>query len=258
MPDYRVLPAGDTALVVEFGEQIDRQLSTWVLALARRLEESRLNGVIEIVPTIRSLIVHYEPLALSAATLTARIVELMRGLHSEEGLARHWHLPACYDARIAPDLHDVAARAGITPAQVVERHSGLTYHVYMLGFLPGMAYLGDVPDELAFPRMATPRLKVPAGSLAIATTLTCVYPVDTPAGWHLIGRSPVPFFERHPTVKTLLNPGDKVTFVPVSLREYDDLMAQAAAGTLRIEPVEEFVREEPAAEPKQRPFGAAA
>ena len=90
MPEYKVLPAGDTALVVEFGEQIDRQLSTWVLALARRLNEARLNGIVETVPTYRSLIVHYDPLAVSAAVLTARIVELMRGLQLTEGVERHW------------------------------------------------------------------------------------------------------------------------------------------------------------------------
>jgi len=243
MPGYRVLPAGDTALVVEFGEHIEQKLSTWVLALARRLDQTRINGVIEIVPTIRSLIVHYEPLALSASSLTSRIVELMNGLPSPDGVGRHWHLPACYDSRIAPDLDSVAARTGLSPAQVIERHSGTTYHVYMLGFLPGMAYLGDVAPELALPRMPTPRLKVPAGSLAIATTLTCVYPVDTPAGWHLIGRSPIPFFERHPTVRTLLSPGDKVTFTPVSLREFEELAMKAAAGALNIEPFAEITRD---------------
>ena len=118
---------------------------------------------------------------------------------------------------IALDLDDVASRTGLTPAQVVELHSSTTYHVYMLGFLPGMAYLGDVPAELGLPRRTTPRLHVPAGSLAIATTMTCVYPLDTPAGWHLIGRSPVPFWEQRPVIKTLLTPGDRVTFMPVSL-----------------------------------------
>jgi inhibitor of KinA len=241
MPEYKVLPAGDTALVVEFGENIDRKLSTWVLGLARRLTEACVAGIVEIVPTIRSLTVHFDPLQIPSAALTARIAELMRGLHTTEGIGRHWHLPACYDPQIAPDLDSVAARTGLSPARVVERHSGTTYHVYMLGFLPGMAYLGDLPPELALPRMATPRLKVPAGSLAIATTLTCVYPVDSPAGWHLIGRSPVPFFERRPIVGTLLRPGDKVTFSPVSLREYEGLLGQAANGTLHIEPIEERI-----------------
>lgn len=234
-----MLSAGDTALVVEFGEHIERRLSSWVLALARRLTEAGIAGVVETVPTYRSLIVHFDPLMLSASALKSRVIDLMRGLQLTQSVGRHWYLPACYDASIAPDLDDVAARTGLSPARVIELHSATTYHVYMLGFLPGMAYLGDVPAELGLPRRTTPRLHVPAGSLAIATTMTCVYPLDTPAGWHLIGRSPVPFWERHPVIKTLLAPGDRVTFSPVSLREFEELSVQAADGTLHIEPVEE-------------------
>ncbi len=242
MPEFRVLPAGDTALVVEFGDHIDRRLSTWVLALARRLDEARVNGVVETVPTIRSLIVHYDPLTLSADSLKERIAELIRGLHVTGETVRHWQLPVCYDREIAPDLESIAECAGISPAQLVELHIATNFHVYMLGFLPGMAYLGVLPPVLStFPRMPTPRMKVPAGSLGIANTLTCIYPVDTPAGWHLIGRSPVPLFTRRPEVTTLLQPGDKVTFTPVSMREYEALMAKAAAGTLTIEPIEESV-----------------
>ncbi|HEY1979916.1 MAG TPA: 5-oxoprolinase subunit PxpB [Xanthobacteraceae bacterium] len=239
MPEYKMLPAGDTALVVEFGDHIERRLSSWVLALARRLTESRISGVVETVPTYRSLIVHFDPLVVSSASLMTRVVDLMRGLQLMQSIGRHWYLPACYDPAIAPDLDDVAGRTGLSPAQVVDLHSSTTYHVYMLGFLPGMAYLGDVPAELGLPRRTTPRLHVPAGSLAIATTMTCVYPLDTPAGWHLIGRSPVPFWERRPVIKTLLAPGDRVTFSPVSLSEFEDLSAKAAAGALHVEPVEE-------------------
>jgi inhibitor of KinA len=239
MPEYKMLPAGDTALVVEFGDHIERRLSSWVLALARRLTEARINGVVETVPTYRSLIVHFDPLVVSTAALMTRVVDLMRGLQLKQSIGRHWYLPACYDPAIAPDLDDVAGRTGLSPTQVVELHSSTTYHVYMLGFLPGMAYLGDVPAELGLPRRTTPRLHVPAGSLAIATTMTCVYPLDTPAGWHLIGRSPVPFWERRPEIKTLLAPGDRVTFSPVSLSEFEDLSAKAAAGVLHVEPVEE-------------------
>ena len=147
MPDYRVLNAGDTAIVVEFGESIDRRLSTWVLALARRLDEARLDGIVETVPTFRSLLVHYDPLILSTASLAARIAELMQGLQVTEQGGRLWRLPACYDPCVGLDLDDVAARTGLSPAQVIERHSAVTYHVYMLGFLPGQAYMGDVPPE---------------------------------------------------------------------------------------------------------------
>src|ERR1700682_1259841 len=177
MPDYRVLHAGDTALVVEFGESIDRRLSTWVLALARRLNDARLDGIVETVPTFRSLMVHYDPLVLPTAALTARIADLMQGLNVTEQAGRLWRLPACYDARLGLDLDDVAARTGLAAAQGIERHSAVTYHVYMLGFLPGQAYMGDVPAELTLARRETPRLKIPAGAPAVGRTVRCVFSV---------------------------------------------------------------------------------
>jgi inhibitor of KinA len=234
VPKYKVLPAGDTALAVEFGDGIDRRLSAWVLALARRLNEKQVNGVIETVPTFRSLMVCYDPLVLPAVSLLAHIDEMMQGLEMSEQPGRSWSLPVCYDTRVAPDLDDVAARTGLSPGQVIERHSGIAYHVYMLGFLPGQAYMGDVPAELALQRRESPRLKIPPGSLAIATTMTCIFPLETPCGWHLIGRSPVALWENQPRPRALLAPGDKVTFMPVSLREYEDLLAKAAEGALRV------------------------
>ena len=236
MPDYRLLPAGDTALVVEFGDRIDRRISARVLALARRFDEAGIAGVIETVPTFRSLMVHYDPLVLPAAALGARIAELMQGLQATEHAGRLWRLPACYDPRLAPDLDEVAARTGLSPAQVIERHSSITYYVYMLGFLPGQAYMGDLAPELALPRRQAPRLKIPAGSLAIATTMTCIFPRQTPCGWHLIARSPVALWEIAPRPRALLAPGDRVVFEPVSMREYQDLLAKAAAGTSSIAP----------------------
>jgi inhibitor of KinA len=241
MPDYRMLNAGDTAIVVEFGESIDRRLSTWVLALARRLNEARLEGIVETVPTFRSLLVHYDPLILPTASLAAHIAELMRGLQVTEHGGRLWRLPACYDPGLGLDLDDVAARTGLSPAQVIERHSAVTYHVYMLGFLPGQAYMGDVPAELALARRESPRLKIPAGSLAIASAMTCIFPMETPCGWHLIGRSPVELWEGGPRPRALLAPGDRVSFAPVSLREYERLRAKAADGTLKIFPLDETV-----------------
>ena len=241
MPDYRVLPAGDTAIVVEFGETIDRRVSAAVLALAQGLSQARLDGVVETVPTFRSLMVHFDPLALSPAVLEARIGEMMRGLRITESTGRLWRLPACYDARLAPDLDDVAARTSLTARQLVECHSAVTYYVYMLGFLPGQAYLGDLPVELALERRPEPRPRIPAGSLAMAATITCIFPLETPCGWHLIGRSPVALWEKHPHPGALLAPGDKVTFAPVSLREYEMLAAKAAEGALAITPIDDDI-----------------
>src|SRR5580658_7058851 len=120
MPDFKVLTAGDTALVVEFGDRIDRNLSSFVLALARRLDDIRLAGIVETVPTFRSLMVHYDPLVISADALVARIVDLMEGLRTVEHGSREWRLPVCYDPELALDLGNVAARTGLTPARVIE------------------------------------------------------------------------------------------------------------------------------------------
>ncbi len=233
MTDYKLLPAGDTALSVEFGERVDRQLSAQVLALARRFGESRIDGVVECVPTFRSLMVYYDPLRLPYAELAARIGALMRDLHIDDTAGRSWRLPVCYDESVAPDLGEVAASAHLTPSQVVERHAAVSYHVYMLGFLPGQPYLGDVASDLALPRRQSPRAKIAAGSVGIAMRMTCIFPAETPCGWHLIGRCPVPLWDlRGGASRPLLQPGDKVDFVPVSVREYEDLLSRAADGDL--------------------------
>lgn len=237
MTDTRLLPAGDTALSVEFGDRIDRDVSGLVLALASRLAEAKIAGVIECVPTFRALMVHYDPLLVPYAVLAARIGKLTQGLRAAETAGRCWRLPVCYDESVAPDLADVSARTNLSPAQVIERHSAVAYHVYMLGFLPGQPYLGDVPLELALPRRPSPRMKIPAGSVAIAMTMTCIFPAETPCGWHLIGRCPLPLWDfARGAVSPLLAPGDTVAFTPVSLREYENLLARAAAGSLDVMP----------------------
>lgn len=232
----RFLPCGDTALCVEFGDRIDRRVSALVMALAQKVEAAAISGVVELVPTFRSLLIHYDPSALQQADLRARLEPLLAGLKPAEASSRLWRLPACYDPSVAPDLAEVAERTRLSPQQVVERHSAVTYHVYMVGFLPGYPYMGDLPPELALPRRENPRTHVPAGSIAIATTQTAVYALESPGGWHLIGRTPAPLWnvQREPPV--LLGPGDKVRFEPVSLREYEALLAKSDAGALHIAP----------------------
>jgi KipI family sensor histidine kinase inhibitor len=240
MLEYRVLPAGDTALVVEFGDRIDRELNAAVLALARGLDAARIPGIVETVPTFRSLMVHYEPLVLSASALIARIDAQMRTLTASASMGHTWHLPVCYDQSLAIDLDEVARRTSLSPQQIVERHSAPIYHVYMLGFLPGQAYMGEVAAELSLDRLETPRTRIPAGSLAIAAAMSCVFPLETPCGWHVIGRCPVPLWD-HGRATALLAPGDKVRFVPVSVAEYERLATGVSQGALRLEPVTEVV-----------------
>src|SRR5882757_3459879 len=138
MADYNVLPAGDTALVVDFGNRVDLKLSAKVLALGRRLDELHLDGIIETVPTARSLSVYYEPLSISAAALQEHIVDILEHLPEAAVTGRRWQIPVCYDSELAPDLGDVAQRCNVSTSQVIELHSSVAYHVYMLGFLPGL------------------------------------------------------------------------------------------------------------------------
>ena len=235
-PQPRFLSAGDTALVVEFGDRVDQSLSGLVLALAHRLEAATIPGVIETVPSFRSLMVHYDPLQLKQAELKGRLAPLLHGLEAAEIAGRHWRIPACYDASLGLDLADVAARSGLSVAQVVERHSGAVHHVYMMGFLPGLPYLGGLPSEFELPRRENPRIKVPSGAIAVAMSMTVVYPLESPGGWHILARTPAPLWDMRRNPPALLSAGDKVVFQPVSLREYEALLARAAAGDLRLAP----------------------
>jgi len=220
MSDYNVIAAGDTALVVDFGNRVDLNVSAKVLALAGRLNDLKIDGVIETVPTIRSLSIYYEPLTISALRLEGQVAAILDHLEETPATGRTCEIPVCYDAEFAPDLEDVASECGLHPGQVVEAHSSQTYHVYMIGFLPGLAYLGDLPPELHLPRRTTPRPRIAAGSLGIGGKLTCVYPMATPCGWHLIGRSPISLWDPTLAKGALLRAGDKVKFKPVSLGEY--------------------------------------
>src|SRR5277367_3265613 len=211
----RFLSVGDCAFAVEFGDTIDRALSRAVLRLDAVIRAEQPRGVVETVPTFRSLLVHYDPLATSRAALEGTIERLLDRTESEGVNGRLWRLPVCYEDEFAPDLAEVARLTGLAPGDVAALHSGTRFHVYMLGFLPGFPYLGDLPAALALPRRADPRLRVPAGSISIATTLTAIYPYESPGGWHLIGATPIRMFDPERPKPALFAPGDAVSFRPI-------------------------------------------
>ena len=230
----RFLSAGDRALVVEFGDRIDRALSNEVLRLDASVRSSRLPGLVETVPTFRSLMVHYDPVATTFADLERAITSLLDCQPGPRAAATLWRVPVCYENSFAPDLGEVANRTGLAPNEVVARHSGTSYHVYMLGFLPGFPYLGDLPHELALPRRADPRLRVPAGSVSIATTLTAIYPYESPGGWHLIGATPVRLFDPARSRPALLEPGDEVQFQPIDPASFASIRKAVDSGSYEV------------------------
>ena len=229
----RVVPMGDQALIVEFGERIDPALSAHIADLAQRLRDSQPIGVLDIVPAYTTLALHYDPAAVGAGTspyeaLTETISAWLKT--QAAGTARPGRLieiPVCYGGAFGEDLETLARSHSLSADEVIALHSGAVYHVHMLGFVPGFAYLGGLDTRLATPRRDTPRPHVPAGSVAIAGEQTAVYPLDTPGGWQIIGRTPLQLFKPDVSPPSLLNAGDTVRFVPISAQEFE-LRSKAA------------------------------
>lgn len=217
MPEVPVkfLPSGDSAVVVEFGDRIERSVSDQVLGLAARVRSAGVGGVVEVVPTFRSLMVHYDPLRTNSAEVVGAIKVLLAGETMLDRPRRLWRVPVCYKDEFGPDLASVAEQTSLGVDDVVSLHAGIRYHVYMIGFVPGYPYMGDLPEALVLPRRSDPRIRVPPGSVAIATTMTAIYPLESPGGWHLIGTTPIRIFDAHATPPALFAPGDAVEFEPI-------------------------------------------
>ncbi|MGH7777683.1 MAG: 5-oxoprolinase subunit PxpB [Candidatus Dormibacterales bacterium] len=206
----RVHALGEAALLIEMGSRLDTALNSRVLALAAAL--SRRPGVLEAVPGLAGVTVHYDPDRVDAAALAAAVARLAARRPPAGPRGRLHRIPAVYDG---PDLDEVGRRLGLPPERVVAVHSGAIYRVFMLGFAPGFAYLGPLPPELRLPRREVPRRSVPAGSVAIAGGHTAVYPFPTAGVWHLIGRTSLPLLMPEADPPALLRPGDRVRFTPV-------------------------------------------
>jgi KipI family sensor histidine kinase inhibitor len=233
----RLLDAGDAAFTIEFGDSVDPALLAAVNALDAAISQShaagRLPGLIETMPTFRSLTVFFDPLLTGRAAL----VEALQPLLDDPAQARPiegraWRLPVCYEGDAGPDLEATAQAIGVSADEVIALHSGTELRVYMLGFLPGFPFMGDLPERLRLPRRTEPRVRVPAGSVSIAGGLSAIYPWESPGGWHLLGRCPVPLFDASRESPSLLAAGDRVRFEPVSMAEYRRLHSALHAGEL--------------------------
>jgi inhibitor of KinA len=220
----RIVPAGDSAIVVEFEERIDPAVNARVIALAEALDAARLAGVRDVAPTFRSVAVYFDPLRTNYEALLARI-EKEAAQPTGAGAADKAPLtiPVCYGGDLGPDLPNVAAFARMTEQEVVGLHSSSIYRVFMLGFVAGFAYMGIVDPRIAAPRLSTPRVRVPVGSVGIGGVQTGIYPAETPGGWQLIGRTRVRPFDAARTDPFLMKAGDRVQFTPIDRAEYDRL-----------------------------------
>ena len=232
----KFLPAGDAALVVELGDAISPEINRRVRSLSLALERGGVAGVFDFLPTYRSVLVFYDPLELSAAELQDAVMGLLESPDEGGEFARQVvHIPVLYGGDMGPDIGFVARHAGMSEREVVRMHSGGRYLVYMMGFSPGFAYLGGLDDRLATPRLQSPRGEIPAGAVGIAEAQTGVYPVASPGGWQLIGRTPVKLFDAGREPPALLAAGDYARFVALDdIEQYRDIRRQVEAGEYRV------------------------
>jgi inhibitor of KinA len=219
-PRFRTM--GDRSLLVELGEEISPATNSLVQDLMQRLEAAVIPGIRELAPGYRSLLVVYNPLIISAEALKSRIAAVAADTRRLSApVARTVTVPVIYGGPGGPDLESVAAHLQIAPEEVVRLHTGTAYRVYMLGFMPGFPYMGELPAALAMPRHPTPRTRVPRGSVGIAQRQTGIYPVESPGGWQIIGWTPIELFDPHRQPPSFLEMGDTVRFEAIQPEEVE-------------------------------------
>jgi len=230
----RLLPCGDRALSVELGDEISREVNARVLALEYLIQQKAPPGVTETVPSFRSLLVYYDPFVIGYEELGA----ILRRLASEarpDALppARMVELPCCYDGELGFDLEAAAARLGLDAGEVVRLHAGAEYYVDFVGFTPGLPYLSGMPERLCIPRLDTPRVKTPPGSVSIGGMQCCIYSVESPGGFWVLGRTPVRLYDPTAPDPILLRAGDHVRFRAIDRARFEAIAAAVASGVYR-------------------------
>jgi inhibitor of KinA len=220
--DPRIVPLGDSALLVEFEDRIDQAINERCIALAEALEARGVAGVRDIVPAYRTVAVYFDPLKTDRPRLQRELDQAIAApLPAASGVREIIRVPVCYGAVDGPDLTEVARFAGTSEEAVVALHTAAIYRVFMLGFSPGFAYMGAVDARIAAPRRATPRTAVPAGSIGIAGPQTGIYPSETPGGWQLVGRTPLRVFDASRTPPSRFRAGDRVQFFAIDRKQWD-------------------------------------
>ena len=240
MADVRFLLSGDTALTAEFGNEISESINAQIRAFNIALEHAKIPGIVETVPTYRSLMVHYDPGIISYGSLVKKLKSLLTQLDKIEiPPSSVLEIPVLYGGEeMGPDLAFVAENAGKTEQEVIDIHTSTEYLIYMLGFTPGFTYLGGMDESIAAPRLSQPRVRIPAGSVGIAGKQTGVYPIDSPGGWQLIGKTPVRIYDERRKDPIFYRAGDYIRFVPIGEEEYREIRKQCDTGTYRCEVTE--------------------
>ncbi|SNS64643.1 sensor histidine kinase inhibitor, KipI family [Anaerovirgula multivorans] len=230
--ETKYLIAGDKALVMEFGNSISEEVNNKIRSMAAAIETKNIKGIVELVPTYRSLMIHYHPLEISYNKLMDTLNELENQLETIELPAPQIiEIPTLYGGEYGPDIENVAKHNQLTVEEVIKIHTSSEYLIYMLGFTPGFPYLGGMDSKIATPRLESPRTKINAGSVGIAGGQTGIYPIDSPGGWQLIGRTPIPLYDPRRETPILLKAGNYIVFKSIGANEYKEIEEAVKKGT---------------------------
>ncbi|BFL73217.1 5-oxoprolinase subunit PxpB [Anaerococcus nagyae] len=236
MENIKYLPSGDSALVMEFGNEISKEINASISQVVNYLKDERLNGIVDILPTYRSILINYDPRVFTFDELVEKLDSIeIADTNLSDGNVRLIEIPTLYGGEYGPDISNVAENAGLSEDEVIKIHAGVDYLVYMMGFLPGFTYLGGLDERIATPRLSSPRLKIVPGSVGIAGTQTGMYPLESPGGWQLIGRTPVKLYDpSNPESPVFINAGDYIRYVSVDEQTYNKILEEVNAGTYKV------------------------
>jgi len=230
-----ILALGEAALTIQFGDRISDTENQRVHALDAALAAQPLVGQLETVPSYCALLVVFDPELVNLTDAHSRLLELARAISHGRRPTRRWRVPVVYGGDAGFDLDIIAAYCGLKPSEYTVRHASRPYRIHMIGFQPGFSYLGGLDPGLAMPRRAEPRLRIPPGAVTVGGEQSAIGTVETPSGWHVIGRTPVRPFQADRTPPFLFEPGDEIVFIPVAASDWLELDAKAAGGALLAE-----------------------
>ena len=235
MDKAKILIEGDSSVLIVFGDTISTEINQRISATVKLIKEQRIEGIVDMIPAFASLLINHNPLVINYDTIARRLERILRmDTRAEAAAKRVFEIPVCYGGEFGPDLGDIAENAGLTPEEVVEIHTSRDYLIYMLGFLPGFCYLGGLDERIHTPRLSSPRLRIPAGSVGIGGSQTGIYPMDSPGGWRLMGMTPVKTYDPQRETPILVQAGEYIRFVRIDEAEYRRIAAQVADGSYQV------------------------